>query len=75
MCCPGTQTMSVSRTPSHNARLPVPVNDNEPPRGPLVAKVLVPKDLPITQMEIEVFSALLDDWTSTAANDNEDPSK
>ena len=50
--------------------LPKPANDNGPPRR-LRAKVLIPKDLPITQMEIEVFALLLDDLSSLAANDNE----
>ena len=31
----------------------------------LRAKVLVPKDLPISQNEIEVIAALLDDWAVT----------
>ena len=31
----------------------------------------IPKDLPITQMEIEVFALLLDDLAGLAANDNE----
>jgi len=33
--------------------------------------VLIPKDLPITQTEIEVFALLLDDLAGLAANDNE----
>jgi hypothetical protein len=52
-----------------------PANDNEPPSGRMRAIVTIPKDSPITQVEIEVFSALLDDWTAIAANDNEEPSK
>ena len=31
----------------------------------LRAQVLVPKDLPISQNEIEVIAALLDDWEVT----------
>ena len=50
--------------------LPKPANDNGPPRR-FRAKVLIPKDLPITQMEIEVFALLLDDLAGLAANDNE----
>jgi hypothetical protein len=49
--------------------LPKPANDNGPPRR-LRAKVLIPKDLPITQAEIEVFALLLDDLAGLAANDN-----
>ena len=36
----------------------------------MIAKVLIPRDLPITQTEIEVFALLLDDLVSLAANDN-----
>ena len=50
--------------------LPEPANDNRPSQR-LRAKVLIPKDLPITQMEIEVFALLLDDLAGLAANDNE----
>jgi len=35
------------------------------------AKVLIAKDLPVTQTEIEVFAMLLDDLAGLAANDNE----
>ena len=45
-------------------------NDNGRSGG-LGAKVLIPKDLPVTQSEIEVFAALLDDLICRAANDNE----
>jgi hypothetical protein len=34
------------------------------PRQTLRAQILIPKDSPITQVEIEVFAALLDDWDS-----------
>ena len=50
--------------------LPKPANDNGPHRR-LRARVLIPKDLPITQTEIEVFALLLDDLAGLAANDNE----
>jgi hypothetical protein len=36
----------------------------------LGAKVLIPRDLPITQTELEVFALLLDDLINLAANDN-----
>jgi hypothetical protein len=35
------------------------------------ARVLIPRNLPITQPEIEVFALLLDDLVGLAANDNE----
>ncbi len=66
--------MSVPRAPSRKACLPDPANDNEPRNGPIRAIVLIPKDLPVTQVEIEVFAALLDDWSGIPANDNEGPS-
>jgi hypothetical protein len=47
-------------------------NDNEP-TGALRAEVRIPADLPITAVEIEVFAALLEDWSGIAANDNEAP--
>lgn len=47
-----------------------PANENGVARS-LGAKVLIPKDLPVTQTEIEVFALLLDDLISLAANDNE----
>ena len=49
--------------------LPKPANDNRPARR-LRAKVLIAKDLPITQTEIEVIAFLLDDLAGIAANDN-----
>lgn len=49
--------------------LPDPANDNgAAPR--LRAKVLIPKGIPVTQTEIEVFALLLDDLAGIAANDN-----
>jgi hypothetical protein len=50
--------------------VPKPANDNGAAAS-LGAKVLIPKHLPITQTEIEVFALLLDDLPSLAANDNE----
>jgi hypothetical protein len=38
-------------------------------------KVLIPKDLPVTQAEIELFALLVDDLMALAANDNEEPPK
>ena len=52
-----------------------PANDNESCSGGMCAIVTIPKDSPLLQVEIEVFAALLDDWTAMAANDNEEPSK
>jgi hypothetical protein len=52
---------------------PKPANDNKPQLADLCSEVLIPADLPITQVEIEVFAALLDDWSGIAANDNEEP--
>ena len=51
--------------------LPEAANDNGAARK-LLARVLIPRDLPVTQTEIEVFALLLDDLTSLAANDNEE---
>lgn len=53
-------------------RLLKPANDNEPQPGSLRSEVLIPADLPITQIEIEVFTVLIDDLTALAANDNEE---
>lgn len=52
--------------------LPTPANDDGD-TGKLRAKVLIPKDLPVMQVEIEVFALLLDDLAGLAANDNEVP--
>ena len=52
-----------------------PANDNESCSGGMRAIVTIPKDSPLLQVEIEVFAALLEDWTAIAANDNEEPSK
>ena len=40
---------------------PIAANAHEPPGRRMRAKVLIPMDSPITQAEIEVFSALLVD--------------
>jgi hypothetical protein len=39
------------------------------------AKVLIPKDSPVTQIEIEVIAALLDDWDGIEPSAHEDHSK
>ena len=39
------------------------------------AKVLIPKDSPVTQIEIEVIAALLDDWEGIEPSAYEDHSK
>ncbi len=52
--------------------LPTPANDNGD-IGRMRAKVLIPKDLPVTQVEIEVFALLLDDLADLAANYNQEP--
>jgi hypothetical protein len=50
--------------------LPEPANDNGA-RRKIRAKVLIPRHLPVTRTEIEVFALLLDDVVGLAANDNE----
>ena len=42
---------------------------------PLRANVLISKDLPITQIEIEVIAALLDDWDLVESNIQQELSK
>lgn len=37
-------------------------------RSPLRANVLISKDSPVTQIEIEVIAALLDDWDMMESN-------
>ena len=37
-------------------------------RAPLRANVLISKDSPVTQIEIEVIAALLDDWDMMESN-------
>ena len=56
------------------ARLPPFSNDNEPQNSGLKVKVAIPDDIPVTQVEIEVVAALLDSWSETPANDNEESS-
>ena len=53
--------------------LPQAANDNTPPTAQIApaAQILIPKDLPVLQIEVEVIAALLDDWP--VANDNERP--
>ena len=58
-----------------SALVPKPENDNESCPDRMRVIVTIPKDSPITQIEIEVFSALLDDWTRIPANDNEEVPK
>ena len=64
--------MSVPLIHKRKGRLPKPANDNEPQTSPLRSEVLIPADLPITLVEIEVFAVLIDDLTALAANDNEE---
>ena len=63
--------MSSRSTPQIGFSLPKPANDNEG-LGQLRAEVLLSRDLPITQVEIEVFALLIEDLSGLAANDNED---
>ena len=65
--------MSLPRKPTRKVRLPSSSNDNQPDSHSIGAVVEIPSDLPITQSEIEVFSALLDDWDWPGANDNQGP--
>jgi hypothetical protein len=57
---------------SSNETLPPPANDNPRDKrgGPSIVEVLLPENLPILQVEVEVFATLLDDWP--VANDNEE---
>jgi hypothetical protein len=47
------------------------------PRRPMRmrAEVLIPKDSPVTQIEIEVIAALLDDWAEIEPSAQEDHPK
>jgi hypothetical protein len=63
--------MTSPRTQKVRIGLPKPANDNEA-SGALQIEVVLPNDLPITQVEIEVFALLLDDLTALAANENEE---
>ena len=66
--------MSSPRTHKVLVGLPKPANDNEAP-GRLRAEVLLPNDLPITQVEIEVFAILIEDLSVLPVNDNEEQPK
>ena len=44
-------------------------------RAPLRANLLISKDSPITQIEIEVIAALLDDWEIVESNIKQELSK
>jgi hypothetical protein len=57
----------VSEHRDEGPRPPRPANDNEAPTLSRV-DVLIPRDLPIQQVEIEVFAELLD--SLVPANDN-----
>lgn len=63
--------MSMPRAPGGPRRPRPPANDNTRQANPLGAEVLIPADTPITDGEIEVLAALLDDWDMSFANDNE----
>lgn len=65
--------MSLHRARGRKVPLPTPANDDRPKAKGLHVEVRIDPDLPITQTEIEVFAALLDDWGGLAANDNEGP--
>ncbi len=60
--------MSVPPISKGVRRLPKPANDNEPVSTKLRADVLIPANLPVTQVEVEVFAKLLD--FLSVANDN-----
>jgi hypothetical protein len=68
--------VSRERAPKKSRPMPLPVaaNDNRRDRK-MRATVLMPADLPVTQIEIEVFALLLDDLLGLAANDNEGQGK
>ncbi len=59
------------RKSSHSGTLPPAANDNpHPKRGTApIVEVLLPENMPILQVEVEVIATLLDDWP--VANDNE----
>ena len=65
------ETVSRERAPKNPRQISLPVAANDSGRGRRMrAKVLMRKDLPVTQIEIEVFALLLDDLGDLAANDN-----
>ena len=49
-------------------------NRGQPGRN-LRVEILIPADLPITQAEIEVFAALLDDWEGIDSDVLQEPTK
>jgi hypothetical protein len=63
--------MTENHPPKHVRRTRTPANDNQPRSHRRQAQVQIPSDLPITQAEIEVVSALLGEWIGVAANDND----
>ena len=64
----------MSHPADHESAIPLPKPANDVGgTGKLQVKVLIPKDLPVTIVEIEVFALLLDDLADLAANDNEEP--
>ncbi len=60
--------MSTNNDRAH--RRPVPANDNGTRRKPLGVEVLIPQDLPIQLVEVEVFAELLE--SLSIANDNDE---
>jgi hypothetical protein len=54
----------------HATRFSTPANDNGRTRR-MRAKVLIARNLPVTQAEVEVFALLVDDLAGFATNDNE----
>ena len=61
--------MSTNHPPTDASKTRTAANDNG--RKKLRVHVQIPRNLPITQAEIEVVSALLNDLIQNAANDNE----
>ena len=62
----------MGRPAPRKLRIPKPANDNESPKAQINVEIRIPQDLPITQVEVEVFAQLLDDWLAIPANDNEE---
>jgi hypothetical protein len=71
----GAPTMKRPPKRGSDSHLPSPANENTPDSVMFRVQVLIPRDLPLTQTEIEVFALLLDDWDGLAANDNEEQCK
>ena len=64
----------MSHPADHESAIPLPTPANDVGgTGKLQVNVLIPKDLPVTQVEIEVFALLLDDLADLAANYNQEP--